>query len=62
MSQNEGPEFQLHMARVYLNESRSTKHRGWSFTLLSWAGDCRRRAMAMRKRAPVQADLFGGVS
>lgn len=54
-------EFQIHMARVYLHESRRTLplHRAWSFTLLAWAGDCRRRAMAMKRREPVQPDLFG---
>lgn len=59
MTDHSGPDFQIHMARVYLCESRRSSHRGWSFTLLEWAGKCR-RAMAMKRRAPVQPDLFGG--
>lgn len=64
MSNNDGPDFQIYMAKVYLRESRINTHRAthrkWSFTLLRWAGDCRRRAMAMKQRGPVQPDLLGG--
>lgn len=50
----------IHCARVYLAQSRhySRLHRGWSFTLLAWAGNARRRAMAA-KAQPHQAELFG---
>ncbi|MCK0507965.1 hypothetical protein [Aromatoleum anaerobium] len=50
----------IHCARVYLAQSRhfTRRHRGFSFTLLGWAGNARRRAMA-EKADPVQVDLFG---
>lgn len=36
----------LHAARVYLAQSRhfTRLHRGWSFVLLQWAANARRRA------------------
>lgn len=53
----------IHAARVYLAQSRhfACLHRAWSFVLLGWAGQCRRRAMAIRP-APTQGDLFGGAA
>ncbi len=49
----------IHCARVYLAQSRhfTSRHRGFSFTLLDWAGRQRRKAMALRN-APVQQALF----
>lgn len=51
----------LHAARVYLAQSRhfTCRHRGFSFLLLQWAGNARRRAMEAM-RAPVQRELFEG--
>lgn len=48
----------LHTARVYLAQARAYRLRGDPFavTLLIWAGNARRRAMAARE--PVQAELF----
>lgn len=46
----------IEMARIYLQEARRTKHRGWAFTLLNWAADRRRAAMA--ERYVGQLDLF----
>lgn len=39
---------EAHAARVYLAQSRHfrQRHRGWSFTLLHWAGNARRRLAA----------------
>lgn len=47
-------------ARVYLRESRARTraHRDFSFRLLDWAGQMRRRAMT--RDVPAQGDLFGG--
>lgn len=51
----------LHQARVYLREARSRaknpKQHDFCFKLIEWAGNCRRRAMAVK---PAQGDLFGG--
>lgn len=49
----------IHCARVYLAQSRhfTSRHRGWSFRLLEWTGQCRRRAMALR-HVPAQQPLF----
>lgn len=49
----------IHCARVYLAQSRhfTGRHRGFSFRLLDWAGNQRRRAMALRD-APAQQSLF----
>lgn len=54
----------IHCAKVYLAQSRhfARLHRGWSFVLLEWAAQCRRRAMAVRPTVPAQGDLFGGVA
>lgn len=48
----------IHCARVYLRESRArrTSHRAFSFRLLEWAANQRRKSM------PVQGDLFGGAA
>ncbi len=52
----------IHYARVLIAQSRhfTARHRGFSFTLLEWAGRARRRVMADRAAATVQLDLFGG--
>ena len=50
----------IHAARVYLAQSRhfTERHRGFSFLLLDWSAQCRRRAIgessarAERSRAP----------
>lgn len=51
----------IHQARVYLREARSRAmnpaQRGFCFRLIEWAGNCRRRAMAV-KPVPAQGDLF----
>lgn len=53
----------IHCARVYLAQSRhfTGRHRGFSFTLLGWASNARRRAMT-EKVQPAQGDLFGGTA
>lgn len=40
----------IHSARVFLSQSRhfTDRHRGWSFTLLDWAGQVRRRAAKIK--------------
>lgn len=66
----------IHAARVYLAQSRhfTSRHRGFSFVLLGWAAQCRRRAhdearihaaprvticgRAPRRPDPRQADFF----
>lgn len=50
----------IHTARVYLAQSRhfTRRARGFSFVLLQWAANARRRAMAVNT-SPVQGDLFG---
>lgn len=52
----------IHAARVYLAQSRhfTSRARGFSFTLLEWAANCRRRAMSTATTLPAQGDLFGG--
>ena len=51
----------IHTARVYLAQSQhfTRRARGFSFVLLQWAANARRRAMAINT-SPVQGDLFGG--
>lgn len=51
----------IHTARVYLAQSRhfTRRHRSFSFVLLEWAANCRRRIAAERHQAPGQLDLFG---
>lgn len=56
------PQHQIRMARIFLYQSRYAVHRNWSFTLLEWAGERRRKAMDLKKRGPMQADLFGGAA
>lgn len=50
----------IHYAKVCIAQSRNftSRQRGFSFTLLRWAGNARRRAMAAAV-VPVQRDLFG---
>lgn len=54
----------IHTARVYLAQSRhfTRLHRSFSFVLLEWAGNCRRRIAAERQQASEQLDLFGDVA
>lgn len=54
----------IHAARVYLAQSRhfTGLHRGWSFKLLEWAQQCRRRVMTTQPALPAQGDLFLGVA
>lgn len=49
----------IHAARVYLAQSRhfTGRARGFSFLLLQWASNCRRRAAVISRQA--QGDLFG---
>lgn len=51
----------IHTARVCLAQSRhfTGRARGFSFVLLQWAANARRRAMAVNT-SPIQGDLFGG--
>lgn len=45
-------------ARVYLAEARRRRGQPFSWTLLSWAANARRRAAKVRA-TPVQGELFG---
>lgn len=45
-------------ARVYLAEARRRRGQPFSWTLLSWAANARRRASQVRA-TPVQGGLFG---
>lgn len=36
--------------------------RGFSFVLLDWAANARRRAMAIKPALPTQGDLFEGIA
>lgn len=51
----------IHSARVFLAQSRhfTGRARGFSFVLLGWAANARRRAMAIKPALPMQGDLFG---
>ncbi len=51
----------IHAARVYIAQSRhfTARARNFSFILLQWAANARRRAMETNT-SPVQGDLFGG--
>lgn len=51
----------IHAARVYLAQSRhfTSRARGFSFVLLHWAANARRRA-SEANTSPIQGDLFGG--
>lgn len=50
----------IHTARVYLAQSRhfTRRHRSFSFVLLEWAANCRRRIAEERQQATGQLDLF----
>jgi len=50
----------IHAAKVYLAQSRHFTHRArsFSFVLLSWAANARRRAMAFKSVDSAQATLF----
>ena len=37
-------ESNIHLAKVYLQQARLTKHRNWAFVLLAWAANARIRA------------------
>ena len=39
----------IHAARVYLMQSRATKHRGWPFWLLDAAGRARRECLPVQR-------------
>lgn len=61
----------LRMAWAHLNESRARRLRmghlphqvAFSWVLLNWTANARRRYMAEKAaEKPAQADLFGGVS
>lgn len=52
------PEHHIRMARIYLFEARETVHRNWSFTLLNWAGERRRKAMLLKQRGPAQQEMW----
>ncbi len=51
----------IHAARVYLTQSRhfTGRARGFSFVLLGWAANARRRAMTIKPALPMQGNLFG---
>ena len=51
----------IHAARVYLAQSRhfTARARDFSFVLLQWAANARRRAVETNT-SPAQGDLFGG--
>lgn len=53
---------EIHAARVYLAQSRhfTRRSRDFSFVLLGWAANARRRAMALKSALPAQGELFGG--
>lgn len=53
----------IHAARVYIAQSHhfTRLHRGFSFVILEWAANCRRRAMSINT-TPVQGDFFGGAA
>ena len=48
----------IRMARIYLQQARETVHRDWFFTLLTWAGERRRRAAELMRAGPQQKELF----
>ena len=62
----------IHTARVYLREAIARRGTAFSWTLLQWAGNARRRAAACVAPAaepvqpdlagPLQLDLFGGAA
>lgn len=50
----------IHSAKVFLAQSRhfTGRARGFSFVLLGWAANARRRAVAFKPVSPDQASLF----
>ena len=55
-------DLEIHTARVLLAGARTRRQKSPRFadTLLQWAANARRRAMAAGKPKAVQADLFAG--
>ena len=51
-------ETEIHCARVYLSESRRRGRSQFAHLLLTWAGNARRRAAAV-KQTPVQLSFLG---
>lgn len=55
-------EANIYQAMVCLQQARATRHRGWAFTLIEWAGNRRRAAMVTTPAEIVpthgQLDLF----
>lgn len=49
----------LHLSRVYLREAQARRQTPFGATLLKWAGNARREALAINL-SPSQPDLFGG--
>lgn len=47
----------IHCARVYLSEARRRRNQSFGFTLIAWAGNCRRKAMQIHEIS-AQGDLF----
>lgn len=54
----------IHCARVYLAQSRhfTGRARGFSFVLLEWSAQCRRRVASLKRALPARGDLFGGAA
>lgn len=50
----------IHIARVLLTESIKRRGQPFAWTLLVWAGNARRRAMAAAH--PAQGELFGAAA
>ena len=51
-------QLEVHAARVYLAEATRRRGQPFSFTLLQWAANARKRAAAIPIK-PRQGDLFG---
>lgn len=51
----------LHIARVYLREAQVRSGTRFAATLLGWASNARREALAIDVR-PAQPDLFGSAA
>ncbi len=54
----ESREFLIYYAEVMLREARARRGTAFSHTLLEWAGNARRRALAIGDRKPDQGELF----
>ena len=52
------PAHHIRVARIYLQQARETVHRDLFFTLLTWAGERRRRAAELMRAGPPQQELF----